>query len=185
MKTVQYGLRKKGSSTLLKWNKVTFSQEKSLDVFVLDETGENTWYADTFREAHSLRINPCRWYETTQLVPFHTYDSNELEVVKIVCFQKEEVVENEETIGDNKEETNKMLKLFCLKSISRDLDNILVPSTPEVHCFVEGKYYLSYIKDNKLYALNEDEIPELICKVPSDKGIEDDLYFQEHFSIIE
>lgn len=74
-------------------------------------------------------------------------------------------------------------KVRCIKDIPKEMGSIRLKSDPVSFCFKEGKHYLAYVKQNKLFMMNEDKVPEFICNAPSEESWEDNIFFKRHFVI--
>lgn len=76
-------------------------------------------------------------------------------------------------------------KVRCLKDIPKDMGSVRLKSDPVSSCFKEGKFYLAYTKNHKLFIMNDDKIPEFICNATLEKHWEDNHFFKTHFEVEE
>lgn len=76
------------------------------------------------------------------------------------------------------------MKVKCLKDLTQEMGSVCLKTDPISYSFKKGKYYLAYLKNDNLYIMNEDRIPEFICKAKEEEW-KDSLFFKEHFYIEE
>lgn len=76
-------------------------------------------------------------------------------------------------------------KVKCLKDIPKEMGSVRLKSDPVSNCFREGKSYLAYTRNEKLFIMNEDKVPEFICNAKEEKKWEDNFFFNSHFVIEE
>ena len=98
--------------------------------------------------------------------------------------EKEERVGEEIKFTENQKSDFKV-KVKCYKSIPKEMGSVRFESDPIYNCFVSGKIYLAYIRNQKLYMMNEDKIPEFICNATEESSWEDNFFFKSHFSVLE
>jgi hypothetical protein len=75
------------------------------------------------------------------------------------------------------------VKVQCMKSIPKELGSVTLKKGTVLNCFEENKKYLGYVKNEKLFIINEDKVPEFICNVG--KEWNDNFFFKKHFEIIQ
>lgn len=76
-------------------------------------------------------------------------------------------------------------KVKCIKDISKEMGSVRMKHEPISLCFKEGKHYLAYVKQEKLFIMNEDKVPEFICNAQSAESWQENIFFEKHFVIEE
>lgn len=76
-------------------------------------------------------------------------------------------------------------KVKCIKDIPKEIGSVRMKSDPVSLCFKEGKHYLAYVKQEKLFIMNDDKVPEFICNAPSEELWEQNIFFERHFVVEE
>lgn len=76
-------------------------------------------------------------------------------------------------------------KVKCVRPIPKELGSVRLKSDPVSYCFKEGKHYLAYVKQEKLFMMNEDKMPEFVCNAPTDEPWQENIFFKRHFVIEE
>lgn len=103
---------------------------------------------------------------------------------EVIVEEKATYKKGEKVFAENQKSDFKV-KVKCDKSIPKEMGSVRYESDPIYNCFVSGKTYLAYIKNQKLYMMNEDKIPEFICNATEESNWEENFFFKSHFSVLE
>lgn len=76
-------------------------------------------------------------------------------------------------------------KVKCIKDIPKEIGSVRMKSDPISFCFKEGRHYLAYIKQEKLFIMNEDKVPEFVCNAPTTEVWGKNIFFERHFAVEE